>query len=88
MNTLEKGSICIKTAGRNSGEKVVILKLIDNTFVEIEGFKIKKKRCNISHLFPTRKKIDVSEKITQEELKTKLKWYHDWRKRSKKRNNP
>jgi len=73
MNAIEKGSICIKTAGRNSGEKVVILKIIDDTFVEVEGVKIKKKKCNILHLFPIGKKIEVSEKITQEELKTRLK---------------
>jgi len=72
MNAIEKGSVCIKTAGRNSGEKIVVLKLIDKTFVEIEGIRIKKKRCNITHLFPTGKKIEVSEKITQEELKKNL----------------
>jgi len=72
MTAIEEGSICIKTAGRKAGEKVVVINKVDNTFVEIIGPTIKKKRCNIAHLFPTNKKIKISKNISQEEVKKNL----------------
>ena len=72
MTAIEEGTVCIKTTGRKAGEKVVVVNKVDTTFVEIIGATIKKKRCNISHLFPTEKKIKVSKNISQEEVKKNL----------------
>ena len=72
MKAVDKGSVCVKTAGRTAGEKVVVLELKDNNFAIIEGVRIKKKRCNLAHLIPTGKKIEVTKSITQKDLAKKL----------------
>jgi len=56
MAGIEKGSVCIKTRGRNAGKKVIVVGTEKDGFVIIEGKKMKKKRCNPRHLFPTGEK--------------------------------
>jgi large subunit ribosomal protein L14e len=56
MAAIEKGSICIKTRGRNAGKKVTVTAIEKDGFVIIEAEKMKKKRCNPKHLFPTGEK--------------------------------
>ena len=58
MAAIEVGRVCIKTAGRESGEKCVITKLIDENFVEVIGISVKNRRCNMNHLEPTEKILD------------------------------
>ncbi len=72
MPAIEVGRICIKIAGREAGEKCVILDLIDDKFVEIVGTTIKNRRCNIKHLEPIDKTIEIkSEEI--EDIRKDLK---------------
>ncbi|MBC7119913.1 MAG: 50S ribosomal protein L14e [Methanobacteriaceae archaeon] len=71
MTAIEVGRICIKTAGREAGEECVILDIIDKNFVEVVGVNVKNRRCNIKHLEPTEKKIEIkSDDI--EEIKKQL----------------
>ncbi|MDI9623911.1 MAG: 50S ribosomal protein L14e [Methanothermobacter sp.] len=71
MPAIEVGRICIKTAGREAGEECVILDIIDKNFVEVVGINVKNRRCNIKHLEPTEKKIEIkSDDI--EEIKKQL----------------
>lgn len=66
MPALEVGRICIKLAGREAGEKCVIIDVIDDKFVEVVGASIKNRRCNIKHLEPIDETIEVkSEDIEQ-----------------------
>ncbi len=72
MAAIEVGRICIKTAGREAGKECVIVDVIDKNFVEVVGLDVKNRRCNIKHLEPTGKKIEIeSDKI--EEIKKQLK---------------
>ena len=48
---MEIGRICVKTAGRDSKHKCVIVDIVDDNFVLIDG-DIRRKRCNIKHLEP------------------------------------
>jgi large subunit ribosomal protein L14e len=55
MVAIEIGRVCIKTAGREAGEKCEIVDIIDSSFVEVksvDGSSIKNRRCNINHLEP------------------------------------
>ncbi|PIN85818.1 MAG: 50S ribosomal protein L14e [Candidatus Diapherotrites archaeon CG11_big_fil_rev_8_21_14_0_20_37_9] len=70
---LDKGTVCIKTAGKEAGEKAVVLERPDETFAVIIGPRIKKRKCNISHLIPTGETIEVTKNITQKDLAEKLK---------------
>ncbi len=69
MAIMEVGRVCIKTTGKNAGKKVVVLKL-DNKKNKalVEGINVKRKKCNIRHLFPTKEKINVTENSSREEI--------------------
>ncbi|OQD59072.1 LSU ribosomal protein L14E [Methanobrevibacter arboriphilus JCM 13429 = DSM 1125] len=61
MASIEVGRVCVKTAGREAGEKCVIIELIDENFVEVIGGSVKNRRCNINHLEPLEETIEVSD---------------------------
>ncbi|RAP03006.1 50S ribosomal protein L14e [Methanosphaera stadtmanae] len=63
MPAIEKGRVCVKIAGRETGKKCVIVDVIDENFVEIVGNEVKNKRCNIKHLEPVDKTVGVSDDI-------------------------
>lgn len=59
MPAIEVGRICIKLAGREAGEKCVIIEVIDDKFVEIVGINMKNRRCNVKHLEPTEATMEI-----------------------------
>ncbi len=59
MPAIEVGRVCIKIAGREAGDKCVIVEVIDDKFVEVVGTNIKNRRCNIKHLEPLDQIIEV-----------------------------
>ncbi|MGL6297608.1 MAG: 50S ribosomal protein L14e [Methanobacteriaceae archaeon] len=63
MASIEVGRVCVKTAGREAGEKCVIVELIDEKFVEVVGADVKNRRCNIGHLEPLAETIEVSDDV-------------------------
>ena len=63
MPAIEKGRVCVKIAGRETGKKCVIVDVIDGNFVEIVGNEVKNKRCNIKHLEPVDETVEVSDDI-------------------------
>jgi large subunit ribosomal protein L14e len=65
---MEVGQICIKTKGREAGRKVVVLSKAKNGRVLVDGTKVKRKECNVLHLFPTNKKIDVKSEAKHEDV--------------------
>ena len=63
MPAIEKGRVCVKIAGRETGKKCAIVDVIDENFVEIVGNEVKNKRCNIKHLEPVDETVEVSDDI-------------------------
>ena len=63
MPAIEKGRVCVKIAGRETGKKCVIVDVIDENFVEIVGNEVKNKRCNIKHFEPVDETVEVSDDI-------------------------
>ncbi|MDI6723551.1 MAG: 50S ribosomal protein L14e [Methanobacterium sp.] len=59
MPAIEVGRVCVKIAGREAGEKCVIVEVIDDKFVEVVGTNIKNRRCNIRHLEPVDQTIEI-----------------------------
>lgn len=61
---LEKGRICLKTAGREAGKYCVIIGAEDETFVIVTGPKVitrvKRRKCNILQLEPTEHMLDIN----------------------------
>jgi large subunit ribosomal protein L14e len=55
---IEVGRLCVKTAGRDSRRKCVVVDIADNNFVLIDG-DVRRKKCNIKHLEPLDKVIKI-----------------------------
>ena len=76
MPAIEIGRICIKTKGRETGKRCVVLDLIDKNFVLITGPKgvsgVKRRRINISHLEPTDEEIKIKKGASDEEVAQKF----------------
>ena len=53
---MEIGQVCIKTKGRKAGLKCKVVSEVKNGRVTIEGKNMKKKECNVRHLFPLKEK--------------------------------
>lgn len=70
MKAIEVGRVCVKISGREAGEKCAIVEVIDDNFVEVVGTNIKNRRCNIKHLEPLDKAVEVSDNV--EEVKKQL----------------
>ncbi len=58
MAVIEAGRVCIKRKGREAGKKIVVTSVKGN-YAFIEGKGVKKRRCNIIHLYPTKEKKKV-----------------------------
>ncbi|MBW9222486.1 50S ribosomal protein L14e [Methanothermococcus sp. SCGC AD-155-C09] len=71
MSAIEVGRVCIKTLGREAGKTCVIVDIIDKNFVLIDG-NVKRRRCNIKHIEPTDKKIDIEKGASTEEVRLAL----------------
>jgi large subunit ribosomal protein L14e len=71
MPAIEVGRVCVKIAGREAGEKCVIVEIIDDKFVEVVGTSIKNRRCNIKHLEPVDQTIEIKSEDL-EEIKKEL----------------
>ncbi len=60
---LEPGRVCVKTAGREAGKYCVVLEVVDENFVIVQGPKVRKRKCNIAHLEPLPEKIEIKEGV-------------------------
>jgi large subunit ribosomal protein L14e len=57
---MEIGRVCVKIAGRDAGTRCVIVKILDDTYVMIDG-EARARKCNIAHLEPTATLIEIRE---------------------------
>jgi large subunit ribosomal protein L14e len=73
MALFDIGTVCVKTRGREAGKKCVIIELIDENYALVDGPKIKRKRCNTSHLEPTGQKLDVKKGAASKDVKDAFK---------------
>ena len=65
---IEIGRLCIKTAGRDAGLKCVVVDILDNTYVLIDG-QTRRRKCNIIHLEPLKDVIKIKKTASQEDIK-------------------
>ncbi|MFH1257204.1 MAG: 50S ribosomal protein L14e [Candidatus Diapherotrites archaeon] len=70
---IEIGSICVKTTGRSAGKTAVVVDFDKEGFAVIDGTALKRKKCNIRHLLPTGKKVEIKKGASHEEVVKKLK---------------
>ena len=70
--TMDIGTVCMKIAGRDAGQYCVILKHLENSFVLIDG-NTRRRRCNLNHLEPLGKILDIQEDASTGEVKQAMK---------------
>ncbi len=63
----EIGRLCIKNSGRDAGEYCVVVNIIDDNFVLIDG-NTRRKKCNIKHIEPLNKVIKIKKNAPREEI--------------------
>jgi large subunit ribosomal protein L14e len=72
MVAIEVGRICVKTAGRETGKRCIIVDVIDKNYVLITGPKsltgVKRHRTNVDHMQATEEKIDLKRDATDEDV--------------------
>ncbi len=69
---IEIGRLCIKIAGRDAGLKCVIVDILDNKFVLIDG-QTRRRKCNILHLEPLKEVIKIKKNASHEDIKKEFK---------------
>jgi large subunit ribosomal protein L14e len=73
----EVGRICIKTAGRDTGKRCVVVDLMDKNFALVTGPKsvtgVRRRRVNINHLKPLEEKLTIEKGATDEQIAAGLK---------------
>lgn len=69
---MDIGRVCIKTAGRDSGETAIVIDKIDENFVLVDG-NVRRKRCNVKHLEPTEKLIAIQNNASTEQVHAAMK---------------
>jgi len=70
---MEIGQVCIKTRGRAAGRSVVVLSKTKEGKVLVDGAKVKRKECNVLHLFPINEIVKVKEEESHEGVLKALK---------------
>lgn len=60
---MEIGRVCIKKYGRDAGSRAVVVKILDNGFVNVvTGVRPKERKCNPKHLEFLDEKVDINDK--------------------------
>ena len=54
----EVGRVCVKIAGRDARKKCVIVEVLDDKNVMIDG-QTRRRKCNVKHLEPTSQNLDI-----------------------------
>src|SRR3989344_6111865 len=63
----EVGRICVKIAGRDANKKCLIVDVLENNYVLIDG-QTRRKKCNIRHLEPLDKLLKIKKNASHEEV--------------------
>lgn len=69
---IEIGRLCVKIAGREAGMKCVVVDVVDKNYVLIDG-QLRRKKCNISHLEPLDKKIELKKNASHSDVVSEFK---------------
>ncbi|MDD5087086.1 MAG: 50S ribosomal protein L14e [Candidatus Nanoarchaeia archaeon] len=67
----ELGRLCVKIAGRDAGLKCVVVDVVDDSYVMIDG-QTRRRKCNIKHLEPTDKILSVKKGASHEDILKEL----------------
>jgi len=64
---IEVGRVCVKIAGRDAKKRAVVIDVVDDNYVMIDG-EVRRRKCNIKHLEPLDEKVEVKQNASSEEV--------------------
>lgn len=64
---IDIGRICVKIAGRDAGKNCVVVDIIDENYVLVDG-ETRRRKCNILHLEPLDKTADLAKGASHAEV--------------------
>jgi large subunit ribosomal protein L14e len=73
MSVYDIGRICVKTMGREAGNRCVVVDIIDKNYILVDGLNVRRRRINYKHLEPTSDLIDISKGASHEDLEKSIK---------------
>lgn len=65
---IDIGRLCVKTAGRDAGRTCVVVDLVDDHTVLIDG-DVRRRACNPSHLEPLAEKVEIRKGASHDDVK-------------------
>ena len=65
------GRLCLKLAGRDAGRKCVVVEILDDSFVLVDG-DVRRKKVNLKHLEPLAQTLELPNNASHEEVKKRL----------------
>ena len=68
---IEIGRLCVKIAGRDAGKKCVIVDILDERLVLIDG-ETRRRKCNVLHLEPLDNVIKIKKNASHEDVGKEL----------------
>ncbi len=69
---MDVGRLAMKIAGKEAGKIVAVVDVLDEGFVLVDG-QVKRRRCNINHLEPLQKEIEIKKNASHAEVVKELK---------------
>ena len=66
------GRLCVKIAGRDARKKCLVIEILDDNFVMIDG-QTRRKKCNVKHLEPLDKILKIKKSASHKEVVDALK---------------
>lgn len=72
IKVYEIGRLCLKLAGRDSRKHAVIVDILDDIYVLIDG-QTRRRKCNIKHLEPLAKVIKIKKRAPHKDVVQALK---------------
>lgn len=69
---MKVGMVCLKIAGRDAGKLAVVVNILKKGYVLIDG-DLRRRKCNILHLEPLGKSVNIKENASTDEVAEELK---------------
>lgn len=69
---IELGRLCVKIAGRDAGLKCVVVDILKDNYVLIDG-ETRRRKCNVIHLEPLDKVIKLKKNPSHNDVKSEFK---------------
>jgi large subunit ribosomal protein L14e len=64
---IDIGRVCVKIAGRDAGKRCVVVDVLDENYVLVDG-ETRRRKCNILHLEPLDKTVEITKGASHAEV--------------------